>query len=168
MKGSHKLSLFGRYRANAVSVIQRQMWLQDNVHYRAPARAYDQARKEFYKVRLQEDIQRRVAKEEALATGAYFNKSTLDIGMELEDKQYEEWKAWAIKEVNDAEQRRNAMYTGQDNEAMDLSPDDPETEAGLNEIGDVLPAKGQSAYGGAAAIPAEQGVEAMEEAAVER
>lgn len=139
------------------SVIQRQMWLQNNVPGTNPAQAYDQARKEFYKVRLQEDVQRRVAKEEALATGAYFNKSTLDIGMELEDKQYEEWKAWAIKEVNETQQRRNAMYTGQDNEAMDLSPDDPQPEAGLDEID-----------GDAAAIPAAQGVETMEEAAVER
>ena len=142
------------------------MWLQHNVPGILQSQAYDQARKEFYKVRLHEDIQRRVAKEEALSTGAYFNKSTLDIGMELEDKQYEEWKAWAIKEVNEAEQRRNAMYTGQDNESMDLDVDDPETVAGLDEIKAALPAQGQSAHGGAAAIPAAQGIEALEDAAV--
>ena len=128
------------------------MWLQENNTNITSGQAYDQARKEFYHLRLQEDVQRRVAKEEALATGAYFHRSTLDVGMELEDKQYEEWKAWALKEANEAEQRRNAMYTGQNNESMDLSPDDPETEAGLDEVADVLPA-----LGGAPAIPAGQG-----------
>ena len=143
------------------------MWLQDNIPGMNPAQAYDQARNEFYKLRLQEDVQRRVAKEEALATGAYFHKSTLDVGMELEDKQYEEWKAWAIKEVNEAEQRRNAMYTGQDNEAMDISVDDPETLAGLDEIDEASPGQGQPALGGAAAIPAAQGLEAIESATIE-
>ena len=124
------------------------------------ANAYDQARKEFYKLRLHEDVRRRVAKEEALATGAYFHKSTLEVGMEIEDKQYEKWKEWAIKQVNELEQRRSAMYTGQDNESMDLSPDDPETEAGLEEISENLPARGQSALGGARAIPSSQGLPA--------
>ena len=104
------------------------------------AGAYDQARKEFYELRLHEDVRRRVAKEEALATGAYFHKSTLEVGMEIEDKQYEGWKEWAIKQVKELEQRQNAMYTGQDNESMDLSPEDPETEAGPEEMSDNLPA----------------------------
>ena len=134
------------------------MWLQENVPNISKAKAYDQARKEFYNLRLQEDVQRRVAKEEALATGAYFHKSTLDVGMELEDKQHDEWNAWAIKEVKEAEQRQNAMYTGQENDSMDLATDDPETEAGLEEIEGVLPAQGQSALGGARVIPAPQGV----------
>ena len=142
------------------------MWLKDNVPGMKPAQAYDQARKEFYKLRLQEDVQRRVAKEEASATGAYFHKSILDVGMELEDKQYEEWKAWAIKEVNEAEQRRNAMYTGQDNESMDLSPDDPETEAGLDEIDDAVSGQGQPDLGGAVAIPAAQGTRHKGKAAI--
>ena len=132
------------------------------------ASAYDQARKEFYKLRLHEDVRRRVAKEEALATGAYFHKSALEVGMELEDKQYEEWKEWAIKQVKEAEQRRNAMYTGQDNESMDLSLDDPETEAGLEEISHDLPAQGQSALGGARAIPSPLGVDTMENFATGR
>jgi small subunit ribosomal protein S23 len=76
------------------------------------AKAYDQARKEFYAIRHQEDVERRVAKEEALATGAYFGKSMLEIGMELEDKTYESWKAWAQNEVETIDQQRSAQYTG--------------------------------------------------------
>lgn len=97
-----------------------------------------------------------------MATGAYFHKSTLEVGMELEDKQFEEWKAWGTKEVQLAEQRRNAMYTGQENQAMDVSANDPETAAALDEIGDAIPAQGQSAQGGAPVIPASQGPEAIE------
>lgn len=138
------------------------MWLQSNIPDITPAKAYDQARKEFYKLRLQEDIQRRVAQEEALATGAYFHKSTLEVGMELEDRQFEEWKAWAIKEVQLGEQRRNAMYTGQENQAMDLDPEDAETQAGIEEISGSVPAQGQSAQGGAMVVPASQGPQAIE------
>lgn len=76
------------------------------------AKAYDQARQEFYAIRHQEDVERRVAKEEALSTGAYFGKSMLEIGMELEDKTYETWKEWAQKEVEVIEQQRSAVYTG--------------------------------------------------------
>lgn len=141
---------------NGESVVQRQMWLQHNVPSMSPAKAYDQARKEFYRLRLQEDVQRLVAQEEALATGAYFHKSTLEIGMDLEDKQFEEWKAWAIKEVQLADQQRNAMYTGQENQAMDMPAGDPETEAGIEEVSDALPAQGQSAQGGARVMPASQ------------
>lgn len=112
------------------------------------AQAYDQARKEFYELRLQEDVERRVAKEEAQATGAYFGKSMLEIGMELEDKVFEEWKEWATTEVMQSEQKRAAMYTGLDNESMAMSPDDPETQAAVEEVADSIPAKGQEALGG--------------------
>ena len=76
------------------------------------AKAYDQARQEFYAIRHQEDVERRVAKEEALATGAYFGKSMLEIGMELEDKTYESWKEWAKKEVEVIGLQQRAQYTG--------------------------------------------------------
>lgn len=145
-----------RRTLNGESVVQRQMWLQDNVPGMSPSKAYDEARKEFYRLRLREDVQRLVAQEEALATGAYFHKSALEVGMELEDKQFEEWKAWAINEIQIADQRRNAMYTGQDNQAMDMPAGDPETEAAIEEVSDVLPAQGQSAQGGARVMPASQ------------
>lgn len=117
------------------------------------AQAYDRARKEFYDLRLQEDVERRVAKEEAMSTGAHFGKSTLDIGMELEDKEYERWKAWALGEVALAEQRQAAMYTGnvEGGEMENLNP--AEYESAVEEVSDQIPAQGQSALGGAMIRP---------------
>ena len=118
------------------------------------AQAYDQARKEFYDLRLQEDVERRVAKEEAMSTGAYFGKSALEIGMELEDKEYERWKEWAMKEVTLLEQRQAAMYTGgAESRESEVESNSAEYEAALEEVSDQIPAQGQSALGGAMLKP---------------
>lgn len=76
------------------------------------SQAYDIARKEFYALRQEEEIERRIAKEEALSTGAYFGKGYLEVGMELEDKAYEEWKGWATKQVELMDMQRSAAYSG--------------------------------------------------------
>lgn len=94
-----------------------------------PARAYDQARKEFYERRLHQDVERRIAKEEAMATGAYFGKTVLQIGTELEDKAFEEWKVWASKETVKMEQKMAAMYTGVVTQSPATEEKDPEAEA---------------------------------------
>jgi small subunit ribosomal protein S23 len=91
------------------SVVQRQLWLLNNVPDMTKTNAYDIARREFYRLRLQEDIQRRVAAEEAEATGANFGPSYLEIGMDLENQQYEKWKAWARTEAQLFEQRTAAL-----------------------------------------------------------
>ena len=76
------------------------------------SQAYDKARKEFYSLRHEEEVERRIAKEEALWTGAYFGKGPLEVGMELEDKTYEAWKEWAIKEVEAIDLQRASAYSG--------------------------------------------------------
>ena len=60
--------------------------------------AYDQARKELYRYRHAQEVEQRVAREEALASGAFFGQGPLEIGNYLEDKQYEDWRKWAEKE----------------------------------------------------------------------
>ena len=135
------------------SVIQRQLWLQDNEHL-APGHAYEKARKEFYDLRLQEDVERRIAREEAISTGAYFGPSRLDIGMELEDQEYERWKTWAQNEVDLREQKNSAMYSGgTQNEDMALEANEAEHDAALEEVTDQIPAQGQGALGGAMIHP---------------
>ena len=73
--------------------------------------AYDIARKEFYALRHAEEVERRVAKEEALWTGAYFGKSALEVGMGLEDKNFNEWLECGKKNVETEELNREAAYT---------------------------------------------------------
>ena len=134
------------------SVVQRQLWLRHNMPGITPAQAYDQARKEFYELRLQEDVERRVAKEEATSTGAYFGPSALDIGMDLEDKEYERWKEWAQKEVEILEQKNAAMYTGGIQNEPVGAPEG-EYDAAVEEVSDQIPAQGQSATGDALLHP---------------
>ena len=73
--------------------------------------AYDQARREFYELRLQEDVERRVGREEAEMTGAYFGMTNLEIGMQLEDEQYEKWKEDSFKAM-EAQRLRSGALAG--------------------------------------------------------
>ncbi|KAI9710201.1 MAG: hypothetical protein M1812_007473 [Candelaria pacifica] len=124
------------------SVVQRQLWLLNNVEGMTRTKAYDQARKEFYALRHSEDIERRVAREEALSTGAYFGKTALQVGMELEDKVFEEWKIWATKEATAREQARGAAYTGLESEQADGPAEEPEAGLDSEDIEDAVPAQG--------------------------
>src|SRR4030081_3144541 len=85
--------------------------------------AYDIARREFYRLRQQEDIERRIAVEEARMVGGYFGKNTLQVGMQLEDKAFEGWKEWARAEIVKIDSQRAQAYT----DVVDL-PADLETE----------------------------------------
>lgn len=89
--------------------------------------AYDQARKELYAFRHREDIQRRVAREEALNTGAYFGPSQINIGIQLEGAAFEDWKQWAQEESSRKRQEAAAMYT-------DLEKDKPSDSSEADEI----------------------------------
>ncbi|KAI9829206.1 MAG: mitochondrial ribosomal small subunit component [Phylliscum demangeonii] len=94
------------------SVVQRQLWLMENEPGMSKAEAYDRARHEFYVYRHEEDVERRVAQEEATFTGATFGPSRLAIGMELENQVFEGWKAWAIQQSSEQRLTMNAFYSG--------------------------------------------------------
>lgn len=47
-----------------------------------------------------------------MAVGAYFGPSILEIGMQLEDQNYEKWKEWAAQEVMVMQQQKDALYSG--------------------------------------------------------
>ena len=89
------------------SVVQRQMWLMENKSV-PQAEAYDITRKEFYRLRQEEEIEKRIALEEAKHVGAYFGLNRLDVGHIMEDRQFENWKVWAGKETAKAEARANS------------------------------------------------------------
>ncbi|KAK3371782.1 putative 37S ribosomal protein [Lasiosphaeria ovina] len=84
------------------SVVQRQLWLLENTPGMSVAEAYDAARHEFYKLRQQEDIARRIAVEEARYVGAYFGKGPIQVSMINEDKAYDEWRVWAYGHIQKA------------------------------------------------------------------
>jgi len=123
-------------RMDGESVVQRQIWLMQHEGLNE-AQAYDKARKEFYFYRHREDVERRVTKEEALATGAYFGKGPIEIGMELENQQWEDWKAWALKEIEKEKQQAGAAYSGKDSEEADSTAEGQ--EAVLDESGSNVP-----------------------------
>ncbi|KAL2135919.1 hypothetical protein VTI74DRAFT_6302 [Chaetomium olivicolor] len=104
------------------SVVQRQLWLMEAKGL-SKQRAYDVARKEFYKLRQQEEIERRIAVEEARMYGAYFGKTNLQVGMELEDAVYEQWKKWATEEIAKIEAERAAAYSNVVDVAEDKAND---------------------------------------------
>lgn len=83
-------------------------------------KAYDVVRREFYRLRQEEEIEKRLALEEAKYVGAYFGKSRLDVGMLLEDHEYENWKVWAGKQTEKREQ--NNMVEDED-DVDDATPE---------------------------------------------
>lgn len=106
---------FSRLLQNATnpvsSVVQRQQWLMRHKKL-SRVQAYDQARHEFYEERQHEDVERRVAKEEALYVGANFGRTTLEKGMAQEDRTFENWKAQATKVMQmEARVKRAAKLT---------------------------------------------------------
>lgn len=135
---------------NGEAVVLRQHWLIRHTGM-TEAAAYDKARKELYRARHAQEVESRVAAEEALFYGAFFGPGPLEVGMKLEDKAYESWRDWAAKEVVAENHRTNSAYSGSENEATDF--EDP-SEQELQEISDSVPASktGQLAPRGGAAI----------------
>ncbi|KAK4189857.1 mitochondrial ribosomal protein S25 [Podospora australis] len=90
-------------------VVQRQLYLME-VEGKKKREAYDIARKEFYKLREMEEIENRIALEEARAYGAYFGKNFNQAGMDVEDQQFNAWKKWAQEEIERVEAEKTAAY----------------------------------------------------------
>lgn len=112
------------------SVVRRQMFLIENYKpqpgEKADAetiaqRAYDQARKEFYQLRLDQDVEREVAKEEAQHLGTHeeelfiynnIGQSQIERNLKLEDDALEDWRNWAIKDIQDQKNKAASMFAG--------------------------------------------------------
>ena len=134
-----------RLLSHIYSVVQRQLHLMYTPQRKpsgstpsAPMSkdaAYDKARKEFYELRHDEEMERRIANEEARSTGAKFGKTASEVGMQLEDEQFEKWKEWAKKEVTMAEQARSAAYSGS---GIGSVSSVPKTEATLEDVAEAL------------------------------
>ncbi|EGP83011.1 uncharacterized protein MYCGRDRAFT_50818 [Zymoseptoria tritici IPO323] len=139
--------------SNLHSVVQRQQHLMKAESLPA-AKAYDRARKELYRARHFREVQQRVAREEALAQGAYFGPGPLQIGMQIEDKMYENWKEWAVKEIAAAKALAGSAYTGLEQQASIIEGISDESEA-LQEVVESVPGSNKlpAAMGGVALHP---------------
>ena len=93
------------------SVVQRQLYLLHNIPDITESQAYDVARKEFYAHRLREDIERRVAAEEAEAVGADFGPSLNQRSVEIENHMYDDWERWS-REFMMGKMQKDAAFTG--------------------------------------------------------
>jgi small subunit ribosomal protein S23 len=83
----------------AHSVVQRTLYMME-VEGRNSKDAYDLARKEFYRLRMKQDIERRIAREEAIAVGANFGLSYMEISLENEGKIIDQWRTEAVADFN--------------------------------------------------------------------
>lgn len=119
------------------------------------ASAYDQARREFYEHRHLDEIQSRIAKEEALYVGAYFGKGPLQVGMELEDRTWESWKAWATRQIEDEQATRAQLFSGQTEDGPGGDMDGSELDEAVQELQQSAPNTPQSRapLGGVVAHP---------------
>ena len=134
-------------------VVQRQLHLLRTEPALTIDQAYDKARKEFYDVRRQEDIQRRIGAEEAENAGAYFGPSILQWSMQIENKQYDDWEQWSRKTVTE-QMQRNAAFAG-DTSIVEDNLLEGAVEGGANKTGsEVFAAEGaRQAVQGKRAIP---------------
>lgn len=107
------------------------MWLMEDNPDLTEQAAYDLARKEFYNLRMQEDVERRVAAEEALMVGSRFGKSYLELGIEMEEKALETWRDSATADILRRRQRSSF--------AVSEFVDEVEEQAAVEETAVVVP-----------------------------
>ncbi len=117
------------------SVVQRTLWLLDNKKQPNGApntliKAYDQARFEFYRLRIKEETENQVTLEESTMYASVFGESPLEIGLNKEEEFIKKWKtevAAASKLVNASGSLKTgsiAVETETDNEVSDKASKD--------------------------------------------
>lgn len=82
------------------SVVQRTLFLLKETPGTSVVEAYDQARFEFYRLRMQQEVEQQVAQEECEMFGSVFGTSAIDFGVEQEQKVIDVWKQKAMEETD--------------------------------------------------------------------
>lgn len=90
------------------SVVQRTMYiLQNDPEVKDVFEAYDIARFEYYKLRMAEEMESHVAKEESVMHGAVFESTHLDWNLTTEQKYIDEWVKIASEKTQVLEANRS-------------------------------------------------------------
>jgi small subunit ribosomal protein S23 len=89
------------------SVVQRTLFLMETPKFKSQSwlQAYDQARLEFYRLRIREEANIQVAAEEALMHGSVFYKSHIEYGVDSEQRHIQQWTVDAVKATKDKRAR---------------------------------------------------------------
>ncbi|CCD23388.1 mitochondrial 37S ribosomal protein mS23 NDAI_0B03540 [Naumovozyma dairenensis CBS 421] len=117
------------------SVVQRTLYLLKNEPGINMLQAYNKARFEFYRLRIQQDISQQVAQEEAEMFGSIFRQTSFEHGIEKEQKVIEQWKKKAIQETQLMEVRSsNPSDSWAAPEEQDLEEDFTEGEPEILDI----------------------------------
>ncbi|KAK5694956.1 mitochondrial ribosomal small subunit component [Elasticomyces elasticus] len=134
---------------NGEAVVQRTNYLLKHSSGHTHATASAQALSEFARLRHYQETTLRIAREEAQSTGAFFGAGPNEVGMKLEDVQYENWREWAGKQIEALRQLQGSAYTGNETETSESAG---EAREGLQEVAGSVPGskRGQEARGGAA------------------
>lgn len=90
------------------SVVQRTVWLAANTPNTLITEAYDLARTEFYRVRMEEEADQHVSNEESVMYGAVFPKTLFELLFETELQRLARWKTRAIDRSNVNKARKTA------------------------------------------------------------
>ncbi|EPX72792.1 ribosomal protein subunit Rsm25 [Schizosaccharomyces octosporus yFS286] len=103
------------------NVVQRTMWLTQYKKMDVQS-AYDEARQEFYKLRAKQEIQQRIAHDQAQALGAVFTKSDLELGHELDQAVLNDW-------FEKASQRSEVFRSKNTDPVIDISSTSPDLQS---------------------------------------
>ncbi|KAK9456433.1 mitochondrial ribosomal protein S25-domain-containing protein [Dipodascopsis uninucleata] len=96
------------------SVVQRTLWLMKHENL-SKFQAYDQARREFYRLRQREEVEQLTTEEESRMFGAVFFPSHVEYGVELEQDELEKWRNEAIQQSRI--EKSKATMAGDENDS---------------------------------------------------
>ncbi|AMD20522.1 HDL222Wp [Eremothecium sinecaudum] len=107
------------------SVVQRTLFLMKSDSSIKILDAYEQARFEFYSIRMRQELEEQIAQEEAQMYGSIFKSTAIDHGVEKEQKVIDKWKIKALEEVDILSAKRahqsSPWASGEKAEELDLN-----------------------------------------------
>lgn len=107
---SHMLQLYKPL--DGESVVQRTLWLLKNKESNTLFEAYDKARFEFYRLRMEEEMSSTVSREESAMHGAVFPTSNLTWGVQQEQEYVDVWAKLGSEQTKIYEAQRGGKVNG--------------------------------------------------------